>query len=244
MLPAAGGLVQLLGRHRDPGELGEHRAQGAGGLAFGRQEAAQIAADLGGQGEQPDRFGGRRHIEDEQVPGARGVLGAQGVQQREGLGAGEFGEFVLVQGGGAEQIEGGSGAFLEGEELLAEALAGVDAAGVQAGGYRGRGIRGRRRAQYGLGRLAAGGQQQDARSPPGAGQGGRGGERGAARAAGAGEQEGLHAQSFLPSSAAEPSADPLSTRFLRPASARSMMTFSALRLIIPSIGIFTSTVSR
>lgn len=37
---------------------------------------------------------------------------------------------------------------------------------------------------------------------------------------------------------------PDSTRFFSPASARSMMTFSALRLIIPSIGIFTSTVSE
>lgn len=36
---------------------------------------------------------------------------------------------------------------------------------------------------------------------------------------------------------------PLSTRFFRPARARSMMTFSALRLIIPSMGILTSTVS-
>ncbi|GAA0649370.1 hypothetical protein GCM10009535_29170 [Streptomyces thermocarboxydovorans] len=36
---------------------------------------------------------------------------------------------------------------------------------------------------------------------------------------------------------------PDSTRFFNPASARSMMTFSAFRLIIPSIGIFTSTVS-
>ena len=37
---------------------------------------------------------------------------------------------------------------------------------------------------------------------------------------------------------------PDSTRFFSPASARSMMTFSALRLIMPSIGILTSTVSR
>jgi hypothetical protein len=36
---------------------------------------------------------------------------------------------------------------------------------------------------------------------------------------------------------------PDSTLFFRPARARSMMTFSALRLIMPSIGILTSTVS-
>ncbi len=35
-----------------------------------------------------------------------------------------------------------------------------------------------------------------------------------------------------------------STRFFSPASARSMMTFSALRLIMPSMGILTSTVRR
>ena len=37
---------------------------------------------------------------------------------------------------------------------------------------------------------------------------------------------------------------PDSTLFFSPARARSMMTFSALRLIMPSIGILTSTVSR
>lgn len=37
---------------------------------------------------------------------------------------------------------------------------------------------------------------------------------------------------------------PDSTRFFSPANARSMMTFSALRLIMPSIGILTSTVRR
>ncbi len=36
---------------------------------------------------------------------------------------------------------------------------------------------------------------------------------------------------------------PDSTRFFSPASARSVMTFSALRLIMPSMGILTSTVS-
>ena len=37
---------------------------------------------------------------------------------------------------------------------------------------------------------------------------------------------------------------PDSTRFFSPANARSMMTFSALRLIMPSMGILTSTVRR
>lgn len=36
---------------------------------------------------------------------------------------------------------------------------------------------------------------------------------------------------------------PDSTLFFSPARARSMMTFSALRLIMPSMGILTSTVS-
>lgn len=43
---------------------------------------------------------------------------------------------------------------------------------------------------------------------------------------------------------AEPDEPIDSTRFLRPARARSMMTFSALRLIMPSMGILTSTVRR
>ncbi len=245
-----GGVVELLGRHRDAGELGEHRAQRAGRLALGRQQTAQIAADLGGQGEQPERFGGGGHVDDDHVPVARGVFGAQRVQQREVLGAGEFGEFVLVEGAGAEQVEGRAGPLLEGEEFLAETVAGVDAQGVQARRYRGGCAGAEGGAQHRFRRAAVGGEQECPRAPAGAGQGGRGGERGAARAAGARDEDDAHAQSFLASSGlgraggpAAWSAGPLSTRFFSPASARSMMTFSALRLIMPSIGILTSTVS-
>ncbi len=74
-------------------------------------------------------------------------------------------------------------------------------------------------------------------------------DRAAPRSARAGDQDGLRAggrgaggrAGQLPASDA--SAPPASTRFFSPSSARSMMTFSALRLIMPSMGILTSTVS-
>ena len=72
-VPARGGLVQPLRGHRHPGELGEDRAQRAGGLALGRQEAAQIAAQLLGQGERGEGLGGRREVDDEQA----GFVGAR-----------------------------------------------------------------------------------------------------------------------------------------------------------------------
>ncbi|GAA2601891.1 hypothetical protein GCM10010424_60850 [Streptomyces lienomycini] len=70
-----------------------------------------------------------------------------------------------------------------------------------------------------------------ARAPPGAGAGG-------ARGAGAGAGGCAARRCGVPLRYFD------STRFFRPARARSMMTFSALRLIMPSIGILTSTVSR
>ena len=80
-----------------------------------------------------------------------------------------------------------------------------------------------------------GGEHQ--RALPGAsGEGRRTGRRGGlADAALAGEQDDPHGTARQPSD---------STRFLRPLSAVSMMTFSALRLSMPIIGMEMSTASR
>ncbi|GAA2108679.1 hypothetical protein GCM10009759_48750 [Kitasatospora saccharophila] len=75
-----------------------------------------------------------------------------------------------------------------------------------------------------------GGQQQGVAALPGVVQGGGGGDPAGLRAA---DQYGAGGHG----------PGQLSTRFFSPASARSMMTFSALRLIMPSIGILTSTAS-
>ncbi len=91
-------------------------------------------------------------------------------------------------------------------------------------------------------------EEQGAPALPGGVQGGGGGHLGRRRVAA--DQDGAcrrHAVPPLFLRAAGPqSAVPAavsSTRFFRPARARSMMTFSALRLIMPSIGILTSTAS-
>lgn len=228
---AGGGLVQPLGGHRDPGELGEDGAQGAGGLAFGGEQPAQIAAELFREGEQGQGLGQRREVDDEGVVAGEVALGgaAQRVQQGELRGAGEFGELLAVEPARAEEVEDAGGTVLQLGEFGAEVLAGVDADVVEAVGDRG-GSGGGREAGYGLG-----GEQQGAAAAVGGGQCGGRRDGGTARAAEAGDQDRTHVAQAL-------GAD--STRFFRPARARSMMTFSALRLIMPSSGILTSTASR
>lgn len=154
---------------------------------------------------------------------------AQRVQEGELAAAGEFGQLLAVQPVPAEQVEYGGGLVLEGEEFAAEVFAGVDAGGPQpVGDLGGFGVPGE--AGY-----AVGGQQQGAPAAAGGGQRGRRRDGGTAGAAGAGDEDRTHpGQTFGTDS----------TRFFSPARARSMMTFSALRLIMPSIGILTSTVSR
>lgn len=185
-----GGLVQPLGGHGDTGELREHRAQGAGGLAFLGQQPAQIAAQLFGQGQQGEGFAQRRQVDDEEVVAGAGPVAlrgaAQGVQQGEFGAAGEFGELLAVHAVAAEQVEHAGQLVLECEEFAAEVRAGVDPDGPQAVGDPG-GFGVRREAGCGVG-----GDQQGAGAASGAGQ--RGGRRdgGTAGAAEAGDQDRPH----------------------------------------------------
>lgn len=88
-VPAGGGLVEPVGGHRDAGEAAEDGAQGAGRLPLGREQAAQVAAELLGEGEQAECLGGGRQVHDQQlVPLAEGGV-AQGAEEGELLGAGE-----------------------------------------------------------------------------------------------------------------------------------------------------------
>lgn len=154
----------------------------------------------------------------------------QGVQEGELRASGQFGEFLAVQPAGAEQVEDAGGPVLEGDEFTAEVVRGVDAGVVEP--FRGLGGRvavAGREARYGVG-----GDQQRAPASGRRRQRGRRGDGGTACAAGAGDEDRTHDQAFGTDS----------TRFFRPARARSMMTFSALRLIMPRRGILTSTASR
>ncbi|CAO0827926.1 hypothetical protein SMICM17S_09655 [Streptomyces microflavus] len=229
---AGGGLVQPLRGHRDPGELGEDRAQGAGGLAFGGQQPAQVAAELFGEGQQGEGLAERREVHDEGVVAAGGPVArggaVEGVQEGELRGAGEFGELLAVEAPGSDQVQHAGSALLELGEFGAEVLAGVDPGVVEAVGDRGR-FRAGGEAGYGLG-----GDQEGAAAARGGGQGGRRGDGRTACAAGTGDQDRTHRHQLCGTD---------STRFFRPASARSMMTFSALRLIMPRSGILTSTAS-
>lgn len=173
-----------------PHELGEHRAQGAGGLAFRGQQAAQIAAQLLGQGEHGEGLAQRRQVDDEKLvavvrPVALGGA-AQGVQQGELAAAGEFGQLLGVEPVAAEQVEYRERLVLEGQEFGAEVLAGVDAGEPESIGDLG-GFRGVGEAGYGVG-----GQQQRAVAAAGGGQCGRRRDGGTAAAAGAGDEDRTH----------------------------------------------------
>lgn len=232
-VPPGGRLVQPLRGHGYPGELGHHRAQRAGGLPLLGQQSAQIAAQVPGQGEQGQGVAQRRQVDDEDVP-VPGRGPAQGVQQGGLFAARQFGEFLTGQLAGAEEFERRGGPLLEGERLRTEVRAGVDARGPQAVPYRSGVLRrpGGRAEDIAE---RVGGEQQDTSAAAGGGERGGGGDGRTARPARAGDEDRTHRRQA-------PGTD--STRFLRPARARSMMTFSALRLIMPSIGILTSTVSR
>src|SRR5690606_11773842 len=253
---AASWRSQRVGGQRHPGEAAEHGPQGAGRLPFGREQAAQVAAEFTGEGEQGEGALGGREVDDEEVVLLRQGRVPQGAQQGELLGAGQRGQFVGLQAGGAEQVECGAGAVLQGGEVLPEVRVGLDAAGGEPRGcLDGCGPDGhpQHRAQ---GVRPVGAEDEGAGARAGGGQRGAGRDGGTAAAAGARDQEGTHEGERYPCATGANGAcaprrleragysSPDSTRFFSPASARSMMTFSALRLIMPSIGILTSTVSR
>lgn len=191
-VPAGARLVQPLGGHRHAREPAEDGAQGARGLPLRRQQPAQIAAELLGQGEEHERLGNGGQVDDEEVVGLgeRGV--AQGAQQGEFLGAGQGGDLLRVQRGGAEEVERGGRALLEGHEAVAEARGGVRSPGGEAGcGLDGAGAG--RDAEYGTeGVGAVGAEHEGAAAPAGGVQRGGRGDGGPAGAAGAGDQDGAH----------------------------------------------------
>src|SRR5690606_39939883 len=107
-----GGFAPPVGGRRHPGEAAAHGAQGAGRLPFGREQAAQVAAEFTGEGEQGEGALGGREVDDEEVVLLRQGRVPQGAQQGELLGAGQRGQFVGLQAGGAAQVECGAGAVL------------------------------------------------------------------------------------------------------------------------------------
>ncbi|GAA2490856.1 hypothetical protein GCM10010406_28730 [Streptomyces thermolineatus] len=116
--------------------------QGAGGLPLGGQQPVQVAVELLGQGERGQRLVHGRAVDDDGVPAGRlpgtpcgpGQRGpAQGAQQGELLGAGEFGEFLGVQRPRAQEGQEGLRGALEVRRPAAEVPAGVGAGRPQAG---------------------------------------------------------------------------------------------------------------
>src|SRR5690606_15647283 len=188
--PAAGAPGGGAGGRGHPGEGAEHGPQGAGRLPFGREQAAQVAAEFTGEGEQGEGALGGREVDDEEAVLLRQGRVPQGAQQGELLGAGQRGQFVGLQAGGAEPVAGGAGAVLQGGEVLPEVRVGLDAAGGEPrGGLDGRGPDGhpQHRAQ---GVRPVGAEDEGAGARAGGGQRGAGRDGGTAAAAGARDQEG------------------------------------------------------
>ncbi|GLW57248.1 hypothetical protein Kpho01_52590 [Kitasatospora phosalacinea] len=182
---------------------------------------------MGGQGEGGDQFGGRRGGDHQHL----GLGPGQGAQQGEGAGAGQRGELLGVERLGADQVEGGGEPVAAAVEGGAEGGLLVDPGGGQVPlQLDGLGAEPDAEQVVDGAVRVVGGEQQGVAAPPGVVQGGGGGDPAGLRAA---DQYGAGGHG-----PGQPS-----TRFFNPASARSMMTFSALRLIMPSIGILTSTAS-
>jgi len=129
-VPARCGLVEPLGGHGDAGKLGEHRTQRACRLSFGRQQSGEVTAQLLREGEQGDGLRYGRQVGHDGVDGIgvlRGRL-AQCVQQRKGVGAGQFGELLRVERICSEQVEQGAEPGLEGMGAGPEGVCTVDPA--------------------------------------------------------------------------------------------------------------------
>ncbi|MDH6227349.1 hypothetical protein M2169_004319 [Streptomyces sp. MJP52] len=182
-VPAGGGRVEPVGRHRHPGQPAQQRPQRAGGLPFRREQPAQVAAQHARQGEEGEGLGGRREVGDQHVVGAGERRRAQVAQQSELPGAGQRGELVALQRARAQQVQGGAGPLLEGPQRVPEPPVGVGRAHREAGNAVGQ--------ETGRQGVVAG-QQQGAGALAGGAQGGGRGDGGAAGAAGPGDQYGPH----------------------------------------------------
>lgn len=278
-VPAGRGLVQPLRGHRNSGQPPQDGPQRAGGLPFGGDQPAQVAAQLLGEREQGEGLRGGGQIHDEQVvPLAEGGV-PQRPQQRELLGTGEG----VTSSGSSREAPRRSRAAEARSWKPARSSRKLSAAS------------GRQAVRVSLTRVGVApvgtpraAPRVSVRSPPsrrvrvpsraaasavaaatvvrplppgpvirmvrmGVNRNGRRDQGRSERSPGL-TTPTTHVtpvQAFQPvrrssTGAGAAGADPYlpdSTRFFSPANARSMMTFSAFRLIIPSIGILTSTVS-
>ena len=253
-VPARHHLEHLRGRQRHAGRGGRSRAQRPDEPALGRQQAVEVPGERLGQGEQAQRLGGGRAVDDDEVPWPRLDLRPQLEERGDLVGPRQRGELLGDDGVDAEgaehaqevvlhhppgAVEGVWRADLQGREARARprpAPGGAAPPEPRCGWAREVDVEG---VAERVGRVGRHDQGLDA--GPGGPDSGGGGGRGLSDPALAGEEDDAHAanQPTVRESRPQPS-----TRFFSSLSAVSMMTFSALRLSIPSIGTLTSTASR
>ena len=239
MQPLDGVEDGVLG-HRHPGRPAQHRPQRPDHPALHPEDAGHVPAERLGQGQQPQGLGGRGAVDDDHVPVAADHVVAQLEQGEHLLGARDDGQLL-----GGDRVDPGR---VEHRHQVAldlapgplEAALRVDLVHPQVR-WPPRSARGRPAQPEGVaeGVRRVRGEHQGA--VPGArGERGRaGGAGGLADPALAGEQDDANGHGQLQRAQRSDS-----TRFFRPFSAVSMMTFSALRRSMPIIGMLRSTASR
>ena len=180
--------------HRDAGRPGQHRPQRLHHPLLHGEDPLHVPAERLGQREQPQRLGGGRAVDDDDVPVVRRRVQPQLEQRQHLLGARDDGQLL-----GGDRVDAGDVEHREQVALdlgpgLLEPQLGVDLLHEQVVGAtsaRAPGPTGRRRS---VGQRVRGVGRQHQGAVPGRGgeRGGAGGDGGLADAALAGEQEDAH----------------------------------------------------
>ena len=234
MEPLDGVEHRVLG-HRHARRSGQDGLERLDDASLDGEDAGHVPPERLWQGEEPQGLGGRRAVDDQNVPRPRPRLGAHLEEGEHLLGTRDDRQLLGGDRVDPRHVEHAEEVALDVGPRPLEPLLCVDVLHPQARGGLGRLRRGRH-VQC-VGQRVGGIGRQHERPVAGRRAGARrgGGQGRLPHAALAGEQQDPHARTAGQSD---------STRFLRPFSAASMRIFSPLRLSIPINGMLTSSASR
>ena len=238
-------VEDVAARHRDTGSARQHRPHGGDDAALTGQHPVDVPAQRLGQREQAQGLRRGRAVDHDDVPAVRRDLVAQLEQRQHLLCAGQHGELLGGDRVDARRVQNRAQVVLDLRPGALEPALGVDLLHPAARLDLDRLGAHRHRERVGQRVRGIGGQHQGAQPGAPGQHRSAGGRRGLADAPLAGEQQNPHPVTLVACARADRARQPTdSTRFFRPLSAVSMMTFSALRRSMPIIGMETSTASR